>query len=145
MECPRCGSDLERYTLDGQETVSCETCGYVGVPVDHRGNRHQVETWHEAISRVPDVGQIESVTVESRVEGEALEIVYGTGSEAGDQLPDPSVVRVERPDPGLAAALEAAEGTDGHVVCDVCGAAFETQAQLYGHLGTHSKSDREKS
>ena len=52
MECPRCGDDLERYVLRGREAVICEACGYIGVPVEHRGETREAESWTDAISRV---------------------------------------------------------------------------------------------
>jgi DNA-directed RNA polymerase subunit M/transcription elongation factor TFIIS len=136
MECPRCGSELDRYALGGREAVSCGSCGYVGVPVEHRGEPARVESWAEAMERAPDAAQIGSVTVESVAEGDALEVVFDAGSD--DDPPEPTVVRIDRPDPALAAALEAVDGEDERFVCDVCGAEFDTEAQLYGHLAAHS-------
>ena len=141
MECPRCGNDLERYTLDGREAVSCGRCGYVGVPVEHRGEQYVAESWEDAIGRVPDVAQIESVTVESLQDGNVLEIVFESEPTDHDKLPEAAVVRVSEPDPALAAALEAAEDDQSGVVCDVCGVEFDTQKQLYGHFASHSKKE----
>ena len=137
MQCPRCGSGLDTYTLDGRETVSCERCGYMGVPVDHRGEPQLVESWEEAVSRYPDVTQIRSVTVETVGERPALEVVLDTSFER-DEPPAPTVVRVDRPDPALAAAFEAAEAANEQFICDLCGRNFETQQGLYGHLASHS-------
>lgn len=142
MECPRCGSDLERYTLDGREAVSCGRCGYVGVPVEHRGDEYRVESWDDAMSRVPEVTRIESVTVESFEDRDVLEIVFESTDLDGEDRPGATVVRVADPDPTLAGALEAAGDDEGGVVCEVCGAEFETQTQLYGHLASHSKTER---
>jgi transcription elongation factor Elf1 len=137
MECPRCGSELERYALDGRETVSCSNCGYVGVPVEHRGERARVETWAEALDRAPDAARIESVTVESVADGDALEVAFDADSE-DEAPPEPTVVRIDRPDPALASALEAVDGDDEQVTCEVCGAEFDTESQLYGHLAVHA-------
>ena len=142
MECPRCGNDLERYTLDGREAVSCGQCGYVGVPVEHRGEQYVVESWEDAIARVPDAAQIESVTVDSLQGGDVLEIVVESEPTDRNKLPEAAVVRVSEPDPALAAALEAAEANEYGAVCDVCGAEFDTQKQLYGHLASHSKKEK---
>ena len=51
MECPRCDSPLERYALDGREAVVCADCGYVGVPIEHRGEHRRSESWNDAIRR----------------------------------------------------------------------------------------------
>jgi transcription elongation factor Elf1 len=141
MECPRCGSELERYTLDGREAVSCERCGYVGVPVEHRGERQRVDSWGDAIERVPNAARIESVTVETLEEGDSLEIVLGTDGDAAssEEPPTPTVVRVDQPDSALTSALEAAGDADSRIVCEVCGAEFNTRQQLYGHLASHSE------
>jgi transcription elongation factor Elf1 len=137
MECPRCGNGLDRYTLDGRETVSCANCGYVGVPVEHRGEHARVETWAEALDRAPDVARIESVTVESLEEGDALEVVFDADSEE-EAPPEPTVVRIDRPDPALTSALEAVNGDEPRFTCEVCGAEFDTESQLYGHLAVHA-------
>lgn len=137
MACPRCGSELERYTLNDRSSVTCSSCGYVGVPVDHHGEPQLAETWTEAISRVPDASRIESVTVETAADDPTLELVFET---TDDDQPEPTVVRVEDPDPALRAALEAAEasGDESQFVCDICGRVFDSEAQLYGHLSVHS-------
>lgn len=46
--CPRCGGALSRYELDGRTSVRCEACGYVGVPIDHGGER----AWRTAVDRL---------------------------------------------------------------------------------------------
>ena len=51
MECPRCGDDLECYALFGREAFPCESCGYLGVPVDHESTPRPVESWSEALER----------------------------------------------------------------------------------------------
>lgn len=138
MECPRCGRPLERYTLDGRSAVTCPECGYAGVPIDHHSDRRQAETWADAMARVPDNARIASVTVETATDDPSLELVFDSAAEGGETQPEPTVVRVERPDPELAAALEAADSADERFVCEVCGRVFERRAQLYGHLAVHS-------
>jgi len=51
MECPRCGSTLERYALSGREAVLCEDCGYLGVAIDHESEPREVESWAAAFER----------------------------------------------------------------------------------------------
>ncbi len=137
MECPRCGGKLEQYTLGDRETASCGDCGYVGVPVEHRGELRRVESWEEAISRYPDAAGAGSVTVES-VDGEpALEVALDGTADDGTS-PKPTVVRIEEPDPALAAAFDAADGAEDRFACAVCGDEFDTQETLYGHLAVHS-------
>jgi DNA-directed RNA polymerase subunit M/transcription elongation factor TFIIS len=143
MECPRCGSHLERYALGDRTALTCDECGYAGVPVDHHGELRTAETWADALSRVPDAGQIASVTVETATETPALELVFESSPDTDDTSPAPTTVRVERPDPALAAALEAAEADDEKFVCEVCGRAFERREQLYGHLAVHADDDTE--
>ena len=138
MDCPRCGNPLERYTLGDREAVTCGACGYAGISVDHRDERRTVETWAQALSRGPDVDRIASVTVETTAEDPSLELAFESTSDEGDTTPEPTVIRVEQPDPELAAALEAAEGERDQFVCEVCGRAFDRREQLYGHLAVHS-------
>jgi len=135
MECPRCGSALERYSLGDREATACPDCGYVGVPVEHRGEIRTAESWAAAVERYAEVPPVESVTVER--EERALEVLFSGGEDESD--PEPTVVRIERPDPALADALEAAEAADERFVCEVCGAEFDTQQGLYGHLAVHSE------
>lgn len=138
MECPRCGRSLERYTLDDRSTVTCRECGYVGVPVDHHGEGRTAETWADAVSRVPDAARIASVTVETATDNPSLELVFEPSTGGSDTPPEPTVVRVERPDPELAAALEAADADEDRFVCNVCGQVFDHREGLYGHLAIHS-------
>ncbi|MFQ3318394.1 MAG: DNA-directed RNA polymerase subunit M/transcription elongation factor TFIIS [Natronomonas sp.] len=65
MECPRCGSALERYELQGREAVTCESCGYIGVPVEHRSELRDAESWDDALSRFYEIERIESGTAET--------------------------------------------------------------------------------
>lgn len=54
MPCPRCGESLTDYEFRGLEAVGCEACGYLGVPVEHRGEFREVESWEEALRRFRD-------------------------------------------------------------------------------------------
>lgn len=54
MDCPRCGSVLERYTLPEREAVACEECGYIGVAADHGSASKKTESWTEALERFRD-------------------------------------------------------------------------------------------
>jgi hypothetical protein len=51
MDCPRCETPLESYTLYGTEAVSCERCGYLGVTVEHRSEPKEMESWQAALDR----------------------------------------------------------------------------------------------
>lgn len=51
MECPRCGGRLETYSLGEEESVGCESCGYVGVEVEHDHEPLRFESWDDAIER----------------------------------------------------------------------------------------------
>jgi hypothetical protein len=62
MDCPQCDAVLASYVLDGREAVVCESCGYVGIPADHRGDGPAVgESWDDALRRYheqhPPVGR----------------------------------------------------------------------------------------
>lgn len=141
MECPRCESSLERYTLGDRSAVTCGTCGYASVPVDHHGEPQSAETWADALSRVPDAARIESVTVETASDDPTLELVLESPSGENDATPEPTTVRVEDPDPTLAAALEAAEDDEEEFTCDVCGQVFEQRERFYTHLSGHAGGD----
>lgn len=51
MDCPRCGGSLVTYALGEEQTAVCESCGYVGVPADHRTQGTDPESWDEALRR----------------------------------------------------------------------------------------------
>ncbi|MFC4405867.1 TFIIB-type zinc ribbon-containing protein [Haloarchaeobius iranensis] len=50
-ECPRCGSSLSAYSLSDVEAYGCDSCGWVGVPVDHKSEPKRLESWQDAIQR----------------------------------------------------------------------------------------------
>lgn len=144
MECPRCDSPLERYALGGREAVSCDRCGYIGVPVEHRGELRDVESWDDAVSRFHEVSRVRAGTVE--VTGDATPTF---AEEGGDAQPAPTVVRIETPDTDLPGGSERNDEvddgsdagvakTDDGVTCDVCGERFDKRAQLNGHMAVHS-------
>ncbi len=141
MECPRCESPLQRYTLGDRSAVTCGTCGYASIPVDHHGEPQSAETWADALSRVPNAARIESVTVETAMDDPTLELVLESPPEADNETPEPTTVRVEDPDPALTAALEAVEEKDEEFVCDVCDQVFEQRERLYTHLSAHAGGD----
>lgn len=52
MDCPRCGSELDRYVLGERESVVCPDCHYTGIDVDHGSpGRADFESWDEALDR----------------------------------------------------------------------------------------------
>lgn len=140
MDCPRCGAELDRYTLGGREAVGCAGCGYVGVPVEHRGEQRRVESWEEAIDRFAEAARRGSVSVEMIDEKPALELVLD--SDPDTSVPTPSVVRVDESDPALVAAFQVADDAGADHVCSICDAAFDSQSELYGHLAVHSGEKR---
>lgn len=152
MECPRCAADLERYALQGREAFVCDACGYIGVPVEHRGEYETPESWDDAISRFHDVDRVESVTIETSPEdptpafldddGDALESAFvhvdadadGAGaSETAVEL-EPAFVRVE---------AETEDGTGEEFACTVCGETFDSRAALDGHSAVHTDGEKE--
>jgi Zn-finger nucleic acid-binding protein len=54
MNCPRCETTLETYTLGDHDADVCERCGYVGVSVEHESERMEMESWSEALRRFHD-------------------------------------------------------------------------------------------
>ena len=139
MDCPRCDGALERYALAGREAVYCDGCGYIGVPVEHRGELREVESWDDAVSRFHEVNRVEAGTVETSDDPPPAVDAAG-----GDEEPEPTVVRIESPGPAVDVGSEAngeAAATADHA-CGVCGKRFETRAQLDGHSAVHS--DREE-
>jgi predicted RNA-binding Zn-ribbon protein involved in translation (DUF1610 family) len=131
MECPRCGEELERYALQGREAFVCNTCGYIGVPVEHRGEYEPPESWDEAISRFHNVDRVESVTIETAEEdptpdfidddGEALESAFIRVDAGNGTGPDPNA----------------------EFACAVCGETFDSRAALDGHSAVHSDEENE--
>ncbi|MFB6095790.1 MAG: hypothetical protein ABEJ74_00185 [Haloferacaceae archaeon] len=52
MECPRCGGVLTTFTLGEARAVVCESCEYVGVPIDHQPPPgEEGESWDEVLER----------------------------------------------------------------------------------------------
>ncbi|AGN02904.1 hypothetical protein L593_14850 [Salinarchaeum sp. Harcht-Bsk1] len=51
MECPRCGGEIETYSLAGHDADICESCGYVGVAVEHQSEPEEFESWTDALER----------------------------------------------------------------------------------------------
>ncbi len=51
MDCPRCGGDLEAYTLGGRDAKACNACGFVGIKVEHNPSAASSESWEDAIDR----------------------------------------------------------------------------------------------
>ncbi|MES3517107.1 MAG: hypothetical protein PPP58_05515 [Natronomonas sp.] len=51
MECPRCGGSIEEYVFDGRKAATCVSCGWLGVPVEHRSEKQERESWAEALGR----------------------------------------------------------------------------------------------
>jgi DNA-directed RNA polymerase subunit M/transcription elongation factor TFIIS len=141
MDCPRCDRPLERYALAGSEAVYCGDCGYIGVPVEHRGELREVESWDDAITRFHEVSRVRAGTVETT--GDPPPAVEPAGLEDD---PEPTVVRIESPGPDAPAGSGANGEADEHgttgVTCDVCGKRFEEQAQLDGHSAVHSDRER---
>ena len=64
MDCPRCAASVDRYALGEREAVVCGSCGYVGVPVEHRGEEDDSESWDEAIARFRDRHRRADATVD---------------------------------------------------------------------------------
>lgn len=77
MECPRCGGTVSAYRLGEDEARSCDSCGYVGVPVDHGSEPPPRESWTEALERFRELasgggGGVEAPPETDRDEGTAV-------------------------------------------------------------------------
>ncbi|WP_336135875.1 zf-TFIIB domain-containing protein [Natronomonas amylolytica] len=131
MECPRCGEELERYALQGREAFVCTACGYIGVPVEHRGEYEAPESWDDAISRFHDVDRVESVTIETTEEDPTPEFI----DDDGEPL-DPAFVRIDTGN-----GTEAS--TNVEFACTVCGETFDSRAALDGHSAVHTDEENE--
>jgi len=51
MACPRCGGSIITFSLRDSSEATCEDCGFVGVPADHRAEARDSESWDEALGR----------------------------------------------------------------------------------------------
>ncbi|SNZ04883.1 hypothetical protein SAMN06269185_0710 [Natronoarchaeum philippinense] len=51
MNCPRCSDPLRTYSFRGHQTNGCETCGFVGVAVNHESEPVEIESWQDALDR----------------------------------------------------------------------------------------------
>jgi DNA-directed RNA polymerase subunit M/transcription elongation factor TFIIS len=153
MECPRCESPLEQYTLGGREAVYCRSCGYIGVPVEHGGQYRELESWADAVDRIEDA---EYATVETTSEDPTIEVVLEASDPADADPPSPTEVRMAAPDVPSADRDDKTRelsGTNGETpepstdepgeaaVCEVCGERFDTESQLHGHLAVHADEE----
>ncbi|MEF8809210.1 C2H2-type zinc finger protein [Natronomonas sp.] len=132
MECPRCAEELERYALQGREAFVCTACGYIGVPVEHRGEYEPPESWDDAISRFHNVDRVESVTIETTEADPTPEFI----DEEGEAL-DPAFIRIDAGN-GTEAGASTAE-----FACTVCGETFDSEAALDGHRAVHTDDEKE--
>lgn len=126
MDCPRCGDALERYALEGREAVTCAACGYIGVPVEHRGEYRAVESWDEALARLGADRPATGATVET---GDPAPTPSATGGAEGSERSERCSSTVVRIDYGDADELP---------TCEVCGKAFDSRRQLHGHSAVHA-------
>jgi len=81
MECPRCGGRIEEYVFDDRKAASCVGCGWLGVPVEHRSEQQERESWEKALGRFR----------RSKSETEANE---STAAESSETELEPAIVRV---------------------------------------------------
>lgn len=137
MECPRCGSALERYALQGREAVACESCGYIGVPVEHHGTLAEFESWDDAIDRFQRSNPVEAGTVETSDDDPTPAFLDDEANDANGEA-SPTVVRIEE-----TPAEDVVGDANGRVACEVCGKSFDEQAQLNGHLAVHSSGEKD--
>lgn len=91
-ECPRCGSSLSAYSLSDVEAYGCDSCGWVGVPVDHQSEPKRLESWQDAIQRFQKKfaadGLEEHAERLERVEQARRDAVGGDAEPAADESVD---------------------------------------------------------
>jgi len=53
MRCPRCDSDLSKYTLTtvDQTAIVCESCGFADISTSHHNKASPPESWEFAFAR----------------------------------------------------------------------------------------------
>jgi len=117
MDCQRCGGAVRTFELDGHEALVCEDCGYLGVPVEHRVEPREDETWGEALARFR--AERGGATVDDVVESDK-----GTGTDVAMAPTDD----------------EASDGADT-VTCRVCGQRYKVITA--SHLRTHDMTTEE--
>jgi hypothetical protein len=56
MHCPRCGGELVTFTLAAadESAVTCEACGFVGIPASHRPELADFDSWEQALAAFDD-------------------------------------------------------------------------------------------
>lgn len=106
MDCPRCESALDRYEFQGRVAYGCDRCGYIGIPVEHKGSLRPVESWNDAIERFNEKGRRSNGEVEGAVVFDEAGVVEtsekrsGTAHDAetdGADDPIPAIRRVPEP------------------------------------------------
>jgi hypothetical protein len=45
------------FSLEDSAALTCEDCGYVGIPADHRPEGEESESWDEALGRFREAGE----------------------------------------------------------------------------------------
>ncbi len=45
------------FSLEDSAALTCEDCGYVGIPADHRPEGEESESWGEALGRFREAGE----------------------------------------------------------------------------------------
>jgi hypothetical protein len=139
MACPRCGGDLERYALADAESVVCESCGYIGVPVEHDSEPVVIESWDEALERFDTrqaaVDAVAAGDVDVSVPEEATDEAGETDGD-GEATDETGVGDSEESEVTDEMAREESEDdSDDDVACPVCTKRFDTRQGMRIHRG----------
>lgn len=92
MHCPRCGGELATFTLAAtdESAVTCEACGFVGIPASHRPEQVDLDSWEQALEAFDDAEHSPERTCEV---GRAAAVSAPTA----DEEPEIDPERLEEP------------------------------------------------
>ncbi|WP_435358133.1 zf-TFIIB domain-containing protein [Haloarchaeobius sp. DFWS5] len=100
-QCPRCDSSLSHYALRDVEAYGCDSCGWVGVDVEHRSEPVRIESWQDAMSRFYQKFRYEELPEHAqkleRVEAERKAAIAGNEAETESET-DATSTADEDPD-----------------------------------------------
>jgi hypothetical protein len=133
------------FSLGDSSAPTCEDCGYVGVPTDHRTEGEESETWDDALGRFREEGE---APMDETVALEAGERTYYLSEELRERFE--SLTENQRrvveellaeptptdPDRTHAAIAEAAEASPSYV-----GSIVRERADLLGAIVATARAD----
>jgi len=131
MDCPRCGGDLDRYTLGDRTAVGCASCGYAGVPVERRhypGAPHGFLSLADTVPAAADAWDDLAAAANATLDVIESEDLGGNATARGRQLRDRlEDLRSRYPEIGNVSGMGLMQGT--HMV--------DADGQPDGERATH--------